>query len=159
MSERVVRRIRDLNCELCGNSIRGELFAVNIDGGVFRVCSSCSHLGTPVKISLPMRKPRAFASSRPSAQSPSPKSNPTSTHYGEQEVELRPDYSQVIKTARETLGLSQEDLGRRINEKPSVISHLETGTLKPSDMLARKLEHFLKVKLFVPVEEEEQSSL
>jgi ribosome-binding protein aMBF1 (putative translation factor) len=51
------------------------------------------------------------------------------------------------------MGLSQEDLGRKINEKPSVISHLETGSMKPSDALARKLEHALKIELFLPPED------
>lgn len=68
-------------------------------------------------------------------------------------MELRSDFGKVIKDARESLGLSQEDVGRKINEKPSVISHLEVGTMKPSDVLARKLEHFLKVELFVPVDD------
>ncbi len=61
----------------------------------------------------------------------------------------------MIKTARESLGLSQEELGMKINEKPSVISHLETGSMKPEDSLARKLEHFLKIQLFIPTEEVE----
>lgn len=50
-------------------------------------------------------------------------------------------------------GLSQEELGMKINEKPSVIHHLETGSMKPSDALARKLEHYLKIQLFIPSEE------
>jgi putative transcription factor len=41
----------------------------------------------------------------------------------------------------------------KINEKTSVISHLETGSMKPDDALARKLEHFLKIQLFIPTEE------
>jgi len=67
-----------------------------------------------------------------------------------EELELKEDYYKVIKQAREKLGLSQEALGRKINEKPSVIKLLESGKLKPDNMLARKLEHFLKVQLLVP---------
>jgi len=72
-----------------------------------------------------------------------------------EELELKEDYYKVIKQAREKLGLSQEALGRKINEKPSVIKLLESGKLKPDNMLARKLEHFLKVQLLVPAVEEE----
>jgi putative transcription factor len=68
----------------------------------------------------------------------------------EDEFELRFDFNKVIKVAREKLGMSQDDLGRKINEKPSVISHLEVGKLKPDNILARKLEHALKVQLLVP---------
>jgi putative transcription factor len=67
---------------------------------------------------------------------------------------LREDYSKAIKNARETLGITQDELGRRINEKPSMISHLEVGSMKPDDLVAKKLEHFLKIQLFVPVEDE-----
>lgn len=58
-----------------------------------------------------------------------------------------------IKKAREMLGLSQDELGRRIGEKPSVIRLLESGKLKPSDSLARKIESFLRIQLFEAVEE------
>jgi putative transcription factor len=68
-------------------------------------------------------------------------------------MELTNEYSRLIKNARELRGLSQEELGKKINEKTSVISHLETGSMKPDDALARKLEHFLKIQLFVPSEE------
>jgi putative transcription factor len=64
----------------------------------------------------------------------------------------------MIKEAREMRGMSQDELGRKINEKPSVISHLETGSMKPNDILARKLEHFLKIRLFVPIDDDGQNA-
>jgi putative transcription factor len=78
---------------------------------------------------------------------------PPKKSFDEESVELTGDYPKIIKSARELLGLSQEELGMKINEKPSVISHLETGSMKPDDALARKLEHYLRVQLFVPTEE------
>lgn len=75
--------------------------------------------------------------------------------YQEQELELRRDFNTLIKSAREKKGLSQEEFGRRINEKLSVIKHLETGSLKPNDVLTRKVEHFLKIRLLIPEEVEE----
>ena len=71
-----------------------------------------------------------------------------------EDLVLRDDYSKAIKSARELIGITQEELGHKINEKPSVISHLEVGSMKPNDVLARKLEHFLKIQLFVPAEDE-----
>jgi putative transcription factor len=161
-----------LNCELCGSGIRGEPQAVNIDGGIFRVCNSCARLGTPARV--PGRPSHSFSRSggygssrfgRPTS-SPSGASSSASSRYGsrsgnsppaasfeDQEVELTSDYPKIIKGARELLGLSQEELGMKINEKTSVISHLETGSMKPDDALARKLEHFLKIQLFIPTEE------
>lgn len=78
--------------------------------------------------------------------------------YSEEDLILREDYSRIIKDARETLGITQEDLGRKINEKPSMIGHLENGSMKPDDVLAKKLEHFLKIQLFVPFEETENEA-
>ena len=154
-----------MNCELCGNNIRGEAQAVNIDGGLFRVCNNCSRLGTPARIPTrspaheratpPVTNTHQFQPSPPRLQRPAP---PPSSSYADQDMEVRPDFAKEIKSARELMGLSQEDLGRKINEKPSVIGHLETGSLKPDDALARKLEHFLKIELFVPVEEIEGDS-
>jgi len=155
-----------LNCELCGSNIRGEIQVVNIDGGVFRVCKGCSKFGTAARVPKPAPRPQHIASDggyaprsnssaiKPRAASPGPSSN----FYDNEEMILREDYSKAIKNARELLGIKQDELGMKINEKPSVISHLEAGSIKPTDSLARKLEHFLKIQLFVPAEDELASS-
>ena len=51
------------------------------------------------------------------------------------------------------MDLTQEALGRAINEKPSVISHVESKKLKPDPILARKLMHHLRVNLLIPSDE------
>jgi putative transcription factor len=150
-----------LNCELCGSGIRGESQAVNIDGGIFRVCNSCARLGTPARVpgrpSHAFSRPSGYGSSRfgrpSSSRTSRPSNGPPSASFEDQQVELTSDFPKIIKSARELLGLSQDELGMKINEKPSVISHLETGSMKPDDALARKLEHYLKIQLFIPTEE------
>ena len=166
-----------MNCELCGSNIRGDVQVVNIDGGMFRVCNSCSRLGTPARVPKPSGMGRGSPSSsrmssggslygsgpssRNSASASSQKPRSPSPSYGsasydnDEDLVLREDYSKAIKTARELLGITQEELGRKINEKPSVISHLEVGSMKPTDELARRLEHFLKIDLFVSEEDAE----
>ncbi|HZW54773.1 MAG TPA: multiprotein bridging factor aMBF1 [Nitrososphaerales archaeon] len=166
-----------MNCEVCGSNIRGEPQVVNLDGGVFRVCNSCSRLGTPARVQKPFgsrgggfsggysgggyspggQRPGGSASSARPPTSPPPPPSPVFA-YQDENLVLREDYSKVIKNARELLGITQEELGHKINEKPSVISHLETGRMKPDDALARKLEHFLKIQLFIPEEQEEGES-
>ena len=151
-----------LNCELCGSNIRGEVQVVNIDGGMFRVCNSCAKLGTaaraPKPVSSRAQRPATgagFSSAPRSPSRPAPSSiGPSSNYYENDEMVLRDDYSKVIKNARELLGIKQDELGMKISEKPSVISHLESGSIKPTDALARKLEHFLKIELFVSAEDE-----
>lgn len=71
----------------------------------------------------------------------------------ESDFDLDPDYHLKIRQTREAMGISQEDLGRLINEKPSVISLLETRKLRPDAILTRKLMHHLKVNLLVSVTE------
>jgi putative transcription factor len=68
--------------------------------------------------------------------------------------EIVEGYDQKIRQAREKLGLSHEELGKKINEKASVLSKLETGKMTPNNQLVTKLEHVLKIKLLVPIKEE-----
>ena len=71
----------------------------------------------------------------------------------EPELEIDPEYTLIVRHAREKMGLTQEALGRMINVKTSVIGHIETGTMKPDMILARTLMHQLKVNLLVPSSE------
>jgi putative transcription factor len=108
---------------------------VEIDGAVLQVCPNCAKRGAPVAAVPKARMP--FASFASPSKEPSP------------ELEVDPDYPSIVKHAREKLGLTHEQLGRMINVKPSVISHIETGKMKPDLPLARMLMHQLKVNLLV----------
>jgi putative transcription factor len=61
--------------------------------------------------------------------------------------ELAQDYDDRIRSAREAAGLSQEDLAKKLNEKASLIRHLEHGETLPSDDVQRKLERALDIDL------------
>jgi putative transcription factor len=134
-------------CEVCGNPIRGEPATIEVDGGIFRVCGMCSNKGKPVKMPGDARPPPPirYTSKRSTVES----------NYDEHDLELRIDFNNKLKIARNKMGISQEELGRRLNEKLSVIKHLESGSLKPDDVLTRKLERFFKIQLLVPEESEE----
>lgn len=69
-------------------------------------------------------------------------------------VELSNDFGSKIRKGRERLGLSHEELGKKINEKVSLLRKIETGKIAPNDRLAATLEHVLKIKLIVPAKEE-----
>jgi uncharacterized protein (TIGR00270 family) len=109
---------------------------VEIDGAIMVVCAGCSKLGRA--------HPRPIqASFRPASAPVAPTA----------EYDMDPDYNVKIRQAREKMGLSQEDLGRMLNEKPSVIRMVESKKLKPDAVLTRKLTHHLKVTLLVPLSE------
>jgi putative transcription factor len=68
-------------------------------------------------------------------------------------LELVRDFGQRVRQARRGVELSQEDLGKKIREKVSVIRKVERGKMVPDMVLAEKLEHTLKIKLRVPSSE------
>ncbi|KYC46347.1 MAG: transcription factor [Candidatus Methanofastidiosum methylothiophilum] len=130
-------------CEICGKTIQGKVFNVRVEGASVKVCDKCSRFGTdrqswskfgkgPISsegIALPS-KPRFSA--------------PVKTT---QEYTLVEDYHLVIKDARESKGWSQKDLARKMNEKESIIHHIETEGFALSNELIQKLEKVLDIKL------------
>jgi putative transcription factor len=125
-----------LSCEVCGNPIRTAPSRVEIDGAILQVCQSCSKRGRPLTGTVPRVRPFM---TQPVVKKESIES----------ELEVDPEYNSIVRQAREKLGLTQEALGRAINVKPSVISHIETKKMKPDLILARTLMHYLKVELLV----------
>jgi putative transcription factor len=67
---------------------------------------------------------------------------------------LSPEFAKLIREARMKRGLTHEQLGIQMNEKATLLKKFETGSLKPDEMLAKKLERFLGIKLYVGIEEE-----
>ncbi len=131
-------------CEVCGSPLRASPNRVEIDGAIMVVCNNCARLGKQIGPSAPTRQ-RAnpvLGSLRTMAPRPS-----------EPEYEVDPDYNLKIRQAREKLGLSQEQLGKLLNEKPSVISMVESRKLKPDAALTRKFMHQLKINLLVSLSE------
>lgn len=75
------------------------------------------------------------------------------------ELELVNDFPKQIKRAREKLQLTHEDLGRQIGEKVSLLQKIEIGKMVPDQVLAKKLEHILRIKLLSPSSERSASPL
>jgi putative transcription factor len=123
-----------------------------IEGAKLTVCHECSKLGTETweepAPEMAMAKPKAIL--RPLKIQT--KRQPEATVDGP--LELTGDFAQKIRQAREKLGLSHEELGRKISEKVSLLRKIETGKMSPDNKLAAKLEYMLKTKLLVPPAEE-----
>ncbi len=69
--------------------------------------------------------------------------------------ELVDDYAERIKKARESLGWSQSTLAVKAKVSENIIKRIESGKLRPSFDLAKKLEEILNIRLLVPIVEEE----
>ena len=73
--------------------------------------------------------------------------------------EIIENYGLKIKNARRKIGLSHEDIGRKIGEKVSLIKKIEREKMVPNNELAAKLEHLLRIKLISKIDETKKTSL
>lgn len=131
-----------MNCEICGKKIEGKGKKVLIEGSILNVCASCALLGDKEVSSKTTFNNRRIKVATSIVRRPNE----------EDEIEIVQDFATLIRQAREKMGLSQDALAKKINEKVSVIKLIETGKLKPSILLGKKIERVLKINLFTRVE-------
>lgn len=117
-----------LNCEICGSTTT--TVKASFDGTILNVCRACSSAG---KIIEQPKQRLTVVDQRPII-------------YQRSNEDIVQDFGKIISKARQQIGLKQEELATKLNEKLSVIQAAEQG--KRLDLgLARKLEKFLKIKL------------
>ena len=124
-----------------------------IEGAKLTVCNECSKHGKTIlgnELKLGQGTPKKTLTPIP-IKTQKRKTVDAKVDITQEVVE---GYDSKIRQAREKLGLSHEELGKKINEKASVLKKLETGKMTPNNMLVTKLEHALKIKLLVPISEE-----
>lgn len=138
-----------MRCEVCGSRIHGTPYKAVIEGAKLMVCGECVKLGSIFWEAKSEPRLKKVAKRLPQPML-SAKKKPVKL---QETLELVEDFSSRVRQAREKLGLSQEDLGRKLNEKVSVLRKIESGKMTPDHRLAEKLEHALKVKLLVPFSE------
>ena len=131
-------------CELCGRPA-AEKKMVIVDGTVFNVCVACSKHGKPY---IP-------------AQVPSKKKKQAATRQQKKigladETMLTSNFAGLIREARMKMGLTHEQLGMKMNEKAQLLRKFETGTLKPDELLAKKLERYLGIRLYVKTNSDDE---
>jgi len=142
-------------CEMCGKDVVATS-RVRVEGTILALCTDCAKFGQPVD---PV----------PAARSPAPPARgslrPTSIQGGTRpvgsrrrleerdlyqdigEMELAPDWAKRVRLAREARTWTPEDLGKKLNEKKSIVLKVESGSFRPPDELVRKLEHLLQIRL------------
>jgi len=131
-------------CEVCGKQTL-MLRVVSIEGSELNACQDCAKFGVE-------RSPRPKrTTAEPVHVSEALEKREKRAHsidvFQQAAEELAPDFSQRIRKARERLNWTPEDLGKKINEKKSVILKLEAGQMSPDDALIRKVERALGIKL------------
>lgn len=124
------------NCEICGKS--AALLQAVIEGVDIEVCGDCARFGTIRQKSVSSHAER-YDGRAAGRQGFSRPSEPIPAIVG--------DYAQRIKRRREHLGLTQAELAKKLAERESVVSALESGTMEPSIVLAQKIERALSINL------------
>lgn len=140
-------------CEMCGKESE-TVSRVRIEGTTLRLCPDCARFGTPIDPPAPaatgaVAVVRARASGGPASHSAGGgrRLEERDLYQDIGEMELAPDWFKRVRVAREALAWTPEDLGKKLNEKKSVVLKLESGSLRPPDALVRKIEHLLRVRL------------
>lgn len=143
---KAIKEAQRLNCDICGRDISGEAFKVRVEGAKLLVCSRCQRLGKPYEEEPVAKRPIA----RPNISPRIVQRRAPELPRGMEEFDIAEDYAEQVRHQRMKLGLSQEELAKRVKEKLSFIQKVETGKMTPDTKLCRQLEHELKIKLLVP---------
>ncbi len=112
-----------VECEICGRTATKKAI---IEEALLNVCGKCLQLGKEINEETLTK--------------------PLKPVYPIQELTLDPSFAIIIKSKREALGFSRDQLASLIKEKSSVIERIEHG-MRPTKDVAKKLEHALKVKI------------
>lgn len=132
-----------IDCDLCG--AKTNLLRTVIESTEMTVCRDCSRFGKIIG-EVKEKGPEKVREQKPL---------PSSAEMFQIIVE---DYAEKIKTGREHLNLTQEEFAKKLSEKESIIHKMEIGSFEPNMSLARKLEKFLKIRLFEQHEEKHEKA-
>jgi putative transcription factor len=140
-----------MQCEMCGETIRGAPKLVRVEGAELSVCSKCEKFGTEVQQvrRTDLRIPPKVTGAKP-APAPAGGKAPVwhkRDMFDFMEGEIVDDYAARIRHAREEKGLSQKDLAMQMKEKEHLIRKIENSELIPEDDVRRKLEKVLGIWL------------
>lgn len=122
-------------CELCGKNIAE--FRSMVEGTMMSVCKDCARFGDVKSKS----NVRIVVQEKKSVQK-------------EPEYIFATGYGNIVKNAREKLGLTQEDFAKKISEHKSLIHQVESEHIKPNIVFANKLEKALGIKIVEQVMED-----
>jgi len=140
-----------MQCEMCGETIRGVPKLVRVEGAELQVCSKCEKYGTEVqqvrRTGIAASRPTVPKQGRPGAVVASPSAYRKRDLFDYMEGEIVDDYAIRIRHAREEKGLSQKDLAMQLKEKEHLIKKIENGELIPEDAVRKKLEKALEIRL------------
>ena len=148
-----------MQCEMCGETIRGSPKLVRVEGAELQVCMKCEKFGTEVQ--QVRRKDVARPATAPPRQGIPPAAIPAERRkrdlFDYMEGEIVEDYAARIRKARTEKGLTTKELALQIKEREHLIKKIENSELMPEESVRKKLEKVLEIRLIdAPVTEAEK---
>jgi putative transcription factor len=139
-----------MECEVCGKQIFGMKRNVVIDRAKLVVCSDCARsvASTAQTYKVQTTVMKTPSTSRVHQRQTIPRES--ATPMGE-DLEVVKNYGSLVREARERVGLSHDELSRKVGVKVSALQKLETEKMVPDQEVATKLERTLKIKLLQSV--------
>ncbi len=137
-------------CEVCGGLFYGTPVIVEIEGYRAKVCPKCARslrrkqeekkvkiedrrVKAPLRREMPRKPPKGV---------PKPPKRPRV-----EDIDFVENYGNIIKEARESLGLTIEQVAGALNIKASLLRNIEAGKVYPPPDVAREIEKLLEVKI------------
>ncbi len=117
-------------CEICGRKT-DHLYKIRVEGAEMLVCKECAKYG---EIIGEVKEKKKVKISKPKVSV-------------EKEETVVPDYFKIIRKEREKLGMTQEDMAKKLKMKESLYRKIEEGKMEPTLDLAKRIERELNVKL------------
>ncbi|MCK9632513.1 MAG: multiprotein bridging factor aMBF1 [Methanoregula sp.] len=138
-----------MQCEMCGETIRGAPKLVRVEGAEMQVCSKCERFGTAVQQvrRTDLVRPSVPRQGSPRAPSAAPSQYRKRDMFDFIEGDVVDDYHERIRHARMEKGLSQKDLAMQMKEKEHLIQKIENHDLIPEENVRKKLEKVLGIRL------------
>lgn len=120
-------------CEFCGAEVPGGGYRGLVEGAEMVLCGRCFERLSRSGRASPLPRPRGPPRRR--------------ARRLEEELELVEDYHDRIRRAREGRGWSPGVLAQRLRVSEALVRKLESGRLRPTLDLARRIEALLGVRL------------
>jgi len=143
---------------MCGRET-GSVKKIIVEGSILTVCSQCARFGKEAEPEKVVKSPSQSTGRASSTDAIENRLAQRKRRMQSKDIfaessgkELVEDYHKVIQQARMSLGMNQEELARKLNERKSIIAKLETKSLRPDNKLIRKLEKTLKIELMENLE-------
>jgi len=123
-------------CELCGKETK-VLYRTIIEGYEYLVCKECSKLGKVIG---------KYVAEKPKEKTLYERYSSMTRDEMEEDL-LVEDFGERIRKAREQLGMTREDLARKVGIKVNLLAKIENSEIIPEDRVRKRIEKVLNIKL------------